>query len=147
MQNFSITDKLPQKCDREQPCGLCKSRGVEHLCRWELEPFARPPPARPPAGLKGHVSAQKIDRQVLYEPLAPGQRPQSSSQRPVSAEPQGQTGIWPKPQAPGSGSAVDQEVKEAAIALAQLSVARQGEYLGAGSLVCALYKVCPFRAV
>lgn len=40
----------------------------------------------------------------------------------------------------GIGS-VDQEVKEAAIALAQLSVARQGDFLGTGSIVCALHKV------
>ena len=38
-------------------------------------------------------------------------------------------------------SAVDAEVKEAAIALAQLSVARQGEYLGTGSMVCELHRV------
>ena len=37
---------------------------------------------------------------------------------------------------------VDQEVKEAAIALAQLSVARQGDFLGTGSVVCALHKAC-----
>lgn len=123
-----------QKCDREQPCGLCKTRGVEHLCRWELEPFARPPPARPPASLKGQVTAQKVDRQILYEPVDPGQRP--------GVQGTSQLGVWQKPQGAQSGGAVDQEVKEAAIALAQLSVARQGEYLGAGSLVCALYKVC-----
>ncbi|KAL1938920.1 hypothetical protein VTO73DRAFT_11073 [Trametes versicolor] len=38
-----------QKCDRQIPCGLCVSRGVPHLCRWE--PLAaRPPPQRPPQG-------------------------------------------------------------------------------------------------
>ncbi|KAL0956253.1 hypothetical protein HGRIS_002407 [Hohenbuehelia grisea] len=37
-----------QKCDRNQPCGLCVSRGVSHLCRWENVPVARPPPRRPP---------------------------------------------------------------------------------------------------
>lgn len=37
-----------QRCDRVYPCGLCVSRGVSHLCRWENVPVARPTPARPP---------------------------------------------------------------------------------------------------
>ncbi|KAJ3733804.1 hypothetical protein DFJ43DRAFT_196013 [Lentinula guzmanii] len=42
--------KRRQRCDRAQPaCGLCKSRGVEHLCRWATVPFARPTPEKPPA--------------------------------------------------------------------------------------------------
>ncbi|KAF5345297.1 hypothetical protein D9758_008475 [Tetrapyrgos nigripes] len=40
--------KRRQKCDRKYPCGLCVSRDVSHLCRWESVPFARPPPGRPP---------------------------------------------------------------------------------------------------
>ncbi|KIK68953.1 hypothetical protein GYMLUDRAFT_67663 [Collybiopsis luxurians FD-317 M1] len=41
--------KRRQKCDRANPCGLCTSRGVAHLCRWSSVPFARPTPARPPS--------------------------------------------------------------------------------------------------
>ncbi|KAJ7072571.1 hypothetical protein C8F01DRAFT_253018 [Mycena amicta] len=40
--------KRRQRCDRSYPCGLCVSRGVAHLCRWENVPVARPTPARPP---------------------------------------------------------------------------------------------------
>ncbi|KAJ6558470.1 hypothetical protein DFH09DRAFT_922599, partial [Mycena vulgaris] len=40
--------KRRQRCDRVYPCGLCVSRGVSHLCRWENVPVARPTPARPP---------------------------------------------------------------------------------------------------
>ncbi|KAJ7497031.1 hypothetical protein FB451DRAFT_212266 [Mycena latifolia] len=40
--------KRRQRCDRVYPCGLCVSRGVSHLCRWENVPVARPAPARPP---------------------------------------------------------------------------------------------------
>jgi hypothetical protein len=113
----------PQKCDRQQPCGLCKSRNVEHLCRWELEPYARPQPARPPA---------KLERSGSVE----GQSSASySSCTPHKVEPS------LDPETTPDGTVVDQEVKEAAIALAQLSVARQGEYMGLGSLVCALHKV------
>lgn len=39
---------LTQKCDRKFPCGLCVSRGVSHLCKWESVPVARIPPQRPP---------------------------------------------------------------------------------------------------
>ncbi|KAI8990423.1 hypothetical protein BD414DRAFT_521660 [Trametes punicea] len=38
-----------QKCDRQIPCGLCVSRGVPQLCRWEPL-VARPVPQRPPEG-------------------------------------------------------------------------------------------------
>ncbi|KAK7045690.1 hypothetical protein VNI00_007523 [Paramarasmius palmivorus] len=40
--------KRRQRCDRNYPCGLCTSRGVSHLCRWESVPVSRPTPARPP---------------------------------------------------------------------------------------------------
>ncbi|KAL0956236.1 hypothetical protein HGRIS_002390 [Hohenbuehelia grisea] len=36
-----------QKCDRNQPCGLCTSRGVQHLCRWDNGPNPRPQPRAP----------------------------------------------------------------------------------------------------
>lgn len=103
-----------QKCDRQQPCGLCTSRGVVHLCRWELEPFARPSPVRPPNG----ILSRKAD---AHDESSNDSSPPILEQSAVGA--------------------VDQEVKEAAIALAQLSVARQGEYLGIGSVVCSLHRL------
>ncbi|KZP19385.1 hypothetical protein FIBSPDRAFT_932896 [Athelia psychrophila] len=48
--------KRRQKCDRQTPCGLCVSRGVAHLCKWESQPVSRPAPARPP------VNAIPVDR-------------------------------------------------------------------------------------
>ena len=100
-----------QKCDRAQPCGLCKSRGVEHLCRWELEPFARPPPSRPngvrKAEGKSPENKQNENPQQISE--RPGVSSSSSDMSFDSAE---------------LDIAVESEVKEAAIALAQLSVAR-----------------------
>lgn len=113
-----------KKCDRQQPCGLCTSRGVEHLCRWELEPFARPPPARPPNGTASKDSRKADTHSGSSKEHTP----------PVPELPITQQSVV---------GAVDQEVKEAAIALAQLSVARQGEYLGVGSVVCSLHRVRP----
>ncbi|KAJ4483714.1 hypothetical protein J3R30DRAFT_1821410 [Lentinula aciculospora] len=56
--------KRRQRCDRIQPaCGLCKSRGIEHLCRWASVPFARPAPAKTPALVKANESDElKIQR-------------------------------------------------------------------------------------
>lgn len=114
-----------QKCDRQQPCTLCKNRGVEHLCRWELEPFARPSPARPPATLQ-------TERQGT-----PGEQtsnvassPEATISEPIRASPS----LVTVPAVAGtsgshldtvsSGGHLDHDVKEAAITLAQLSVAR-----------------------
>ena len=43
---------------------MCKTRGVEHLCRWETEPYARPPPARPP----GRAGTRKTQQQQPQQP-------------------------------------------------------------------------------
>ncbi|KAI5123647.1 hypothetical protein M0805_001680 [Coniferiporia weirii] len=128
-----------QKCDRQQPCGLCRTRGVEHLCRWETEPFARPPPARPPGARSVGGGAARKQLQVQTLPrVSAGLQADS-----LVSFPHLQPGPWSQkpPNLSLSVVTVDQEVKEAAIALAQLSVAREGEYLGTGSLVSALHRL------
>ncbi|KAL5528505.1 hypothetical protein ACEPAF_7641 [Sanghuangporus sanghuang] len=111
-----------QKCDRTQPCGLCRRRGVEHLCRWELEPFARPQPSRP-------TGSRKTENKSSLEKRAESQSSTETSVDDLAVDPA------------VSLRMLESEVKEAAIALAQLSVARHGEYLGTGSLVCALHRL------
>ncbi|KAL5523626.1 hypothetical protein ACEPAG_7799 [Sanghuangporus baumii] len=113
-----------QKCDRTQPCGLCRRRGVEHLCRWELEPFARPLPSRP-------TGSRKMENKSSLERPAESR---SSTETPVDD-------TASRVDSAVSLRMLESEVKEAAIALAQLSVARHGEYLGTGSLVCALHRL------
>ncbi|THH05371.1 hypothetical protein EW145_g4842 [Phellinidium pouzarii] len=112
-----------------------KTRGVEHLCRWETEPFARPPPARPPGARSANGGVKKQQSQPLSQ--SPGSPDSDSGSSPSYSQPC----LWsPRLQSP-SVVTVDQEVKEAAIALAQLSVAKEGEYLGTGSLVSALHRL------
>ncbi|KAJ3973109.1 hypothetical protein EV361DRAFT_89204 [Lentinula raphanica] len=60
--------KRRQRCDRAQPtCGLCRSRGVEHLCRWATVPFARPSPAKTPVILAEPSTADRLKIQQLSE--------------------------------------------------------------------------------
>ncbi|KAJ7039188.1 hypothetical protein C8F04DRAFT_1255333 [Mycena alexandri] len=54
--------KRRQRCDRVYPCGLCVSRGVSHLCRWENVPVARPTPARPPVVPASAGSSESIQQ-------------------------------------------------------------------------------------
>ena len=109
---------IEQKCDREQPCGLCKARKVEHLCRWELEPFSRPTPNRPPgahrAGNKATSPKVQASSEAAESPSGSSETQSSSVATPGLTPAQGKAGL----------ATVDVEVKEAAIALAQLSVAR-----------------------
>ncbi|OCB88722.1 hypothetical protein A7U60_g4103 [Sanghuangporus baumii] len=90
-----------QKCDRTQPCGLCRRRGVEHLCRWELEPFARPQPSRP-------TGSRKTENKSSLERRAESQSSTETSVDDLVVDPA------------VSLRMLESEVKEAAIALAQL---------------------------
>lgn len=132
-----------QKCDRQQPCGLCRSRGVEHLCRWELEPFARPTPARPPAiqqtARQGTPSDQVVNGASTSGATAsaPASVSPSLVTTPIAAE------LVGSPQnAVVHGGPVDHDVKEAAITLAQLSVARHvgGQCLDDNDGLTCLYR-------
>ncbi|KAJ7502869.1 hypothetical protein B0H11DRAFT_2360274, partial [Mycena galericulata] len=90
--------KRRQRCDRVYPCGLCVSRGVSHLCRWENVPVARPTPARPPvvpaagtndaniqllsariASLEQTVIAERLRNRPRSDNFLSGSSPRSSS--------------------------------------------------------------------
>ena len=68
---FLLTLLSPQKCDRNQPCSLCVSRGVEHLCRWENVPVARPTPVRPPAAAirESSIGSSAQDQEAIIQEL------------------------------------------------------------------------------
>lgn len=63
-------DCSPQKCDRNYPCSLCVSRGVQHLCRWESVPVARPAPARPPENISRSASSHDLTIRELTARIA-----------------------------------------------------------------------------
>jgi hypothetical protein len=147
------------------------SRGVSHLCRWEPNPVARPLPARPPiTGISNHsspgdsnsstsgdsveqlsariaslektVAAQNklIQQAHLTPPYNHLDFPSQTSLN--SDDPQN---IEPSDEVEHDKSArepIGQEVQEAAMALAQLSLGNHhGEYFGRGTVVCALHEV------
>ncbi|CAL1698140.1 unnamed protein product [Somion occarium] len=158
--------KRRQKCDRQFPCGLCTSRGIPHLCRWEPI-VVRPPPQRPPiiateptADPNATIEALLARVAVLEKALlnenggqrdlddGPGSNILDSSIRSVHA------GLIPDsrgssveqdeegPRSTGGPRALlDYNVQLAAVALAQLSLAPRTEYVGAGTVLCALHKL------
>ncbi|KAH9852904.1 hypothetical protein C2E23DRAFT_824099 [Lenzites betulinus] len=193
-----------QKCDRQIPCGLCVSRGVSHLCRWE--PLAaRPPPQRPPQGAptiptdsaQSTISALSARIASLEEIIN-----RQNSQIKGLADTGGTTGVdtvvsvmssaayaaAPSPSdasssssdvcIPGSAPEItsaykknrggghahdhgnsssddeecalshyDYDIQCAAVALAQLSLAPEDEFIGSGTIPYALNKLGdPFRA-
>ncbi|OCH90853.1 hypothetical protein OBBRIDRAFT_887380 [Obba rivulosa] len=170
--------KRRQKCDRQTPCGLCTSRGVAHLCRWEPI-VARPTPQRPPVtftdaahdtiqALSARIAAleQTISRQnnALKEQAANlGSSSASSADYPdtEAAESSGAasrrlsldlSAFEGMPSGSGtSGSTpvteespralIDFDVQVAAVALAQLSLAPRTEYVGCGTILCALHRL------
>ncbi|KAF9528484.1 hypothetical protein CPB83DRAFT_894272 [Crepidotus variabilis] len=89
--------KRRQKCDRNQPCSLCVSRGVSHLCRWESVPVARPPPARPPRNAYGESSSEGVsnnqDVEELLQKIAylEDELAHARSQRPLDLTPESGT--------------------------------------------------------
>ncbi|KDQ12516.1 hypothetical protein BOTBODRAFT_56781 [Botryobasidium botryosum FD-172 SS1] len=136
-----------QKCDRQQPCSLCVSRGVSHLCRWESGPVARPAPARPPTQTPDHAAAtiQELNSRLanLERALAHSkERSSSTADSPPSGGSSPRSRGSPEPDNDTvPSSPLQKDVQDAAITLAQLSLANHGEYVGSGSIVCALYKL------
>ncbi|KDQ13892.1 hypothetical protein BOTBODRAFT_175304 [Botryobasidium botryosum FD-172 SS1] len=152
------TRRRQRKCDRQQPCGLCVSRNVSHLCRWESGPVSRPPPARPPPNATSAPSDDPAAAtiQALTTRLAQLERAFTQNGKP-KVEPiqldRHLSSMSPSPPPFGSPAAqsseethvptlpLQRDVNDAAITLARLSLAHHGEYLGSGSIVCALYKL------
>ncbi|KAI0830223.1 hypothetical protein BC628DRAFT_1408371 [Trametes gibbosa] len=194
-----------QKCDRQIPCGLCVSRGVSHLCRWE--PLAaRPPPQRPPQGAptiptdpaQSTISALSA-RIASLEEIITRQNSQikglagsaagssgvgtdtvesilSSAAYAAASSPSDASSSSQDVCTPGSGpemsntylnnrgvgqvhdpsssddeecalSHYDYDIQCAAVALAQLSLAPEDEFIGSGTIPYALNKLGdPFRA-
>lgn len=171
-----------QKCDRKYPCSLCVTRGVEHLCRWESVPVARPAPARPPASafrgardtpndqseliaeLRKRISTLEGELEKAQEHLiSPYLTCSSSGCRISSTSPSTKSpDINQSPRtdglnvpggrltrfftlnkdASGANAIIDDGTYEATSTLAQLSLAHHGEFIGRGSLLCALHSVC-----
>lgn len=162
--------KRRQKCDRQIPCGLCISRGVAHLCRWEPI-VVRPIPQRPPVDATQSVpDAEKIQalssRIAVLEQMLLGQNValptgQASSRESSSGSGNSLTQSSNDPEslerqsarqnamaAPSPDTTIggphalyDFKVQAAAVALAQLSLAPRDEYVGGGTILCALHKM------
>ncbi|EJC98978.1 uncharacterized protein FOMMEDRAFT_148940 [Fomitiporia mediterranea MF3/22] len=155
-----------QKCDRQQPCSLCKTRGVEHLCRWETEPFARPPPARPPGG---RAAARKEKPSILTisfpannvptaasssskaiaqtSPISSVYSPTSYQSLVVASSPLSQSSQAGSPlysrssQSPFEGRPQSEGLKEAALALARMQLTEEAHHLAEGSFAYALQEL------
>ncbi|RDX47580.1 hypothetical protein OH76DRAFT_1484503 [Lentinus brumalis] len=159
-----------QKCDRQIPCGLCVSRGISQLCRWEPL-VSRPAPQKPPEGapVASHQSTiaalsariavleQTILRQnALAQSATSGELADGSANTDVNErllhEPLGANGDSSTPDEPGTNtsehpsdsaelSRYDFDVQLAAIRMAHMSLAPQNEYVGGGTVICAIHKL------
>ncbi|KAH9943764.1 hypothetical protein B0H21DRAFT_810161 [Amylocystis lapponica] len=158
--------KRRQKCDRQIPCGLCTSRGIANLCRWEPI-VVRPAPQRPPA-LSTTAAADTI--QALSARIAVLEQTLVRQAATVSANPNDQGNNAAGANVPafhdvekstsssssnasnrssnslltatgGPRALYDFNVQLAAVGLAQLSLAPREEYIGSGTLLCALHKL------
>lgn len=157
-----------QKCDRQSPCSLCVSRGVPHLCHWE--PFIKssviqrplPAPYEREPEIKSTIE-QLRSRVVLLEEALKNQNtakndPPVRTPSDTYGSPPGSTeGSEPGPakayvrpayedrlleKSADSNRSSTSEVHEMAIALTHMSMSSgQGEYMGMGSVVCALYRL------
>ncbi|KAI0659660.1 hypothetical protein C8Q70DRAFT_915208 [Cubamyces menziesii] len=204
-----------QKCDRQIPCGLCVSRGVPQLCRWEPL-VARPAPQRPPdgaptipvsesaqstiaalsariaaleeviskqnvqirdtsgngnspgtygpSGAQGSSSSVTVESLLASGAVASATSPSGSttSERSSGSKSSRKDGSSTSASSPENGcsqpcsstddeecalSHYDYDVQRAAVALAQLSLAPQDEYIGMGTIPYALHKLGdPYRA-
>ncbi|KAF8578504.1 hypothetical protein K439DRAFT_1663720 [Ramaria rubella] len=151
--------KRRQKCDRQSPCGLCVSRGVAHLCHWASGPISRPTPAqtRLPNALdqsSGSPTELATTIKTLSERLALLERTISVQNRFTPARASSPAGNISVTDNDSRGEEDEDEedeaspptplhrdVHEAAVTLAQLSLAHHGEYVGNGSVLCALHKL------
>lgn len=148
---------------------MCTTRGIPHLCRWEPI-VVRPTPQRPPAeainatanatieALSARIAAleqslfqQQNNSTNTSRDTSPSAAVTSSSHSPESipVEPSEislstiadeQTD---KENEDGPRALIDYDVQVAAVALAQLSLAPRTEYVGSGTVLCAIHKVSP----
>ncbi|KAF8058799.1 hypothetical protein FPV67DRAFT_1523765 [Lyophyllum atratum] len=161
--------KRRQKCDRKYPCSLCVSRGVTHLCRWETVPLARPAPARPPnvstlpsseqtiqqllSRIASLEKALRVQNNTLFLNSPSGSSTLASTE---NTSPHTSPGPdLPPPHSRSKELCGEQEIEHqpcrldrlqptayaTTSALAHLSVGHHGEYIGRGSLVCALHAI------
>ena len=155
-----------QKCDRQIPCGLCTTRGIPHLCRWEPI-VVRPTPQRPPTeaiSVSANATIEALSARIAALEQALKQQQHGTVNGDDTPNPTGtpsgsQTPEFiPEPSAALSLSAgesneveneerphalIDHDVQVAAVALAQLSLAPKAEYVGSGTVLCALHRVSP----
>ncbi|EKM52703.1 uncharacterized protein PHACADRAFT_261296 [Phanerochaete carnosa HHB-10118-sp] len=169
--------KRRQRCDRQFPCGLCTTRGIPHLCRWEPV-VVRPAPQRPPSAaisaaanaaaanstiealsariaaleqalLQQQSCAQKDTNDTTSHASSSLSPPASSSEStpdlghdftpsPGAADPCSETENEDEDAPP---ALIDYDVQRAAVALAQLSLAPRTEYVGNGTVLCAIHKL------
>ncbi|PCH43093.1 hypothetical protein WOLCODRAFT_103068 [Wolfiporia cocos MD-104 SS10] len=188
--------KRRQRCDRKTPCGLCVTRGVPHLCRWEPI-MARPTPQRPPGpaatptGRAGKASENTVEalskriavleQTILQQNLKNSQRLEGhgqaaetavhshepllelTEQDAIASQDPNACGVSEKASLYSAGDVTtaqgnqdapldlrcvagpralyDYKVQAAAVALAQLSLAPREEYIGGGTILCALHKL------
>ncbi|KAI0073183.1 hypothetical protein K474DRAFT_242699 [Panus rudis PR-1116 ss-1] len=156
--------KRRQKCDRQFPCGLCTSRGIPHLCRWEPI-VVRPEPQRPPvipgqttseatATIQALVARVAALEEALSKKTAEAPKETTTRKTGSSALSPIQPTFIPNNDehiakddgdlpAYGEGPRrlLDYNVQVAAVALAQLSLAPRTEYVGSGTVISALNKL------
>ncbi|GJE92953.1 Zn(II)2Cys6 transcription factor [Phanerochaete sordida] len=164
--------KRRQRCDRQFPCGLCTTRGIPHLCRWEPI-VVRPTPQRPPTAAISAAANSTIEtlsariaaleqallqqqQQNAARDTNDGTSHSSSMSPPASSENEGTPDLahdFVSPPASLEAGAEDREggeeprgpidfkVQAAAVALAQLSLAPRTEYVGNGTVLCAIHKL------
>ncbi|KAJ7668484.1 hypothetical protein DFH06DRAFT_982925 [Mycena polygramma] len=160
--------KRRQRCDRVYPCGLCVSRGVSHLCRWENVPVARPAPARPPvvpspvgdsiqqlsariASLEQTVVAERLRNRHDSSPHSSGRGlslPNEYSPRNsvVSLQSSSANSPYSSPEpyeedTERLAAPLPDNVYQTVSSLTQQSLAHHGEYIGRGSSLSALYSI------
>ncbi|KAJ7188570.1 hypothetical protein C8R46DRAFT_1055130 [Mycena filopes] len=161
--------KRRQRCDRVYPCGLCVSRGVSHLCRWENVPVARPAPARPPCSsnigwrLEQTVVAERLRNRSQSDKLHDGLAVSSPSSRALSLpndysphnsvvslqSPSSANSPYSSPEPYSQEEENDRQaatplpdnVYQTVSSLTQQSIAHHGEYVGRGSSLSALYSI------
>ncbi|KAI0339071.1 hypothetical protein BDW22DRAFT_1381142 [Trametopsis cervina] len=153
--------KRRQKCDRRSPCGLCTARGIPHLCHWEPI-VVRPTPQRPPTMARDATIETLMARIATLEAALVRQSTPSERGMPrLSSSPLAEAVHTPaEQQLPGSNfvdptrtnnlqdrgeqeprALIDYNVQVAAVALAQLSLAPRAEFVGNGTVLCAIHKL------
>ncbi|KAI0092289.1 hypothetical protein BDY19DRAFT_929331 [Irpex rosettiformis] len=164
--------KRRQRCDRQFPCGLCISRGIPHLCRWEPI-VARPEPQRPPPAaiantqitigvLTARIATLERElAQARNAAIEKNERDVSPSTSIVSTSTNVERSSDPATSTSKSGESatghenvgkqepralLDHDVQAAAVALAQLSLAPKAEFVGTGSVLSAIHTLGDFES-